>query len=230
MNVLDDLYFVKRKLLYRELHSIWDRLTSINYAIVKGEALSCQIYDEPWKRRSTDIDILIDKKNVRLLENALHEVGFEQHISENKFEARKDRVLCFAYSHQIPAFYKNKFGFSLNIDVNYDIFWGEYEGKRCSMDEFLNDTVDINICNSLVKVLPIEKAFVQLVLHHYKEMNSLYHLSYHNCIQTSKFKDVYDMLYLNRDVLTLEKVKMLCEQYGITEFMYYMLYYTGQVF
>ena len=85
-----------------------------------------------------------------------------------------------AYSHQILSYHSDVMGFHLNVDVNYDIFGDEYEGKRCSIEKFLNGTAEMEIHGAAVKPLPIEKAFVQLILHHYKEMNSLYLLSQHN--------------------------------------------------
>lgn len=221
---------IERKILYKELEPLFAALSSIRYAVVKGEVLSQQIYGVPNRRRSSDIDILIDKKNVKFLEEQLHNLGFEQMLPEDNSEMRRNRVLCMAYSHQIPSFHKDKFCFHLNVDVNYDIFWGEYEGKRCSIDEFLSDTVDMEIYGVTVKTLPIEKAFVQLILHHYKEMNSLYHLSQHNTIRTDMFRDIYDMLNRNHKLLGLEQVKVLCEKYNIGEYIYYMLFYSYIVF
>lgn len=224
------LYRIGRKLLYKELEPLFESLSSIRYAVIKGEALSQQIYGVPDRRRSSDIDILIDKKNVKFLEKQLCKLGFTQKLPEDNAEIRHNRVLCMAYSHQIPSFHKDKFGFHLNVDVNYDIFWGEYEGKRCSIDEFLSDTVYMEIYGVTVKTLPIEKAFVQLILHHYKEMNSIYHLSQNNAICTEKFRDIYDMLTNHANFLTNEVVKELSEQYSIGKFMYYMLYFTEKAF
>ena len=141
----DKLYRLERKLLYKELQPLFEVLSSVRYAVVKGEVLSQQIYGVPDRRRSSDIDILIDKKNVKFLEEQLQKLGFEQKLPEDSAKARRNRVLCMAYSHQTPSYHKEKFGFHFNVDVNYDIFWGEYEGQRCSIDEFLSDTVDMEI-------------------------------------------------------------------------------------
>lgn len=230
MDMTDNIYKVGRKILYKELEPLFVALSPIRYAVVKGEVLSQQIYGDPDRRRSSDIDILIDKKNVKFLEEQLHKLGFEQKLPKDNAEIRRNRVLCMAYSHQIPPFHKDKFGFHLNVDVNYDIFWGEYEGKHCSIDEFLSDTVDMEIYGVTVKTLPIEKAFVQLVLHHYKDMNSLYHLSQHNSIRTGMFRDIYDMIKNNAEVLSSETVNDLGEQYVIDAYMYYMLFYTYGIF
>ena len=228
--MIDKLYKLERKLLYKELQPLFEALSSVRYAVVKGEVLSQQIYGVPDRRKSNDIDILIDKRNVKFLEKQLINLGFEQKLPEDTAEARRNRVLCMAYSHQIPSYHKEKFGFHFNVDVNYDIFWGEYEGQRCDIDEFLSDTMDMEIYGVMVKTLPIEKAFVQLVLHHYKEMNSLYHLSQCNTIRTYMFKDIYDMIISNAETLSTEIVYRLSRQYLIEKYMYYMLYYTGRTY
>lgn len=127
--------------LYKELEPLFAVLSSVRYAVVKGAVLPQQIYGVPDRSPSSDINILIDKKNVKILEEQLHKLGFERKLPEDNAEIRRNRVLCPDYSHQIPSYHEDKLGFYLNVDVNYDIFWSEYEGKRCSIDEFLNDTV-----------------------------------------------------------------------------------------
>ena len=228
--MMDKLYKIERKLLYKELQPLFEGLSIVRYAVIKGEVLSNQIYGVPDQRMSNDIDILIDKKNVKLLEEQLLNLGFEQQHPEDRLVARRNRVLCLVYSHQIPSYHKEKFGLHFNVDVNYDVFWGEYEGQRCSIEEFLSDTEDTEIYGVKVQMLSIEKALVQLVLHHYKEMNSIYHLNKHNCIRTDMFKDVYDMIFYNLDRLTVEKICWLSFRYQIVDIVYYMLYYTYYVF
>ncbi len=225
-----DIQKISRELLYKELASIWAELESTNYAVVKGEALSQQIYSCPNMRCPSDIDILIDKDNVKLLERLLIQAGFYQQVNSDKRESRRDRILCLSHSHQIPSYHKYKFGFHLNVDINFDIFWGEYEGKRCSISDFLSNVHDMNIYGFSVKTLPLEKAFVQLILHHYKDMNSLYRLSQYNCIRTTMFRDINDMLLLNQNRLTVETVSDIAKKYSITHIVYYMLYYTNLVF
>lgn len=99
-----------------------------------------QIYGAPNRRRLSDIDILVDKCDVRFLENELKKLRFKQQAPEDSNEARRNRVLCMVYSHQIPSYHKVVMGFHLNVDVNYDIFWGEYEEKHCSIEDFLSDS------------------------------------------------------------------------------------------
>lgn len=226
----EDIYTTGRKVFYNDIGGLFDLLRDLNYAVVKGEALSKQIYGSPRLRRSNDIDLLIDRKYIGYVERYLLDNGYKQIIDNDNSTTRMHRILCMAYSHQIPSYHKDKLGFHLNVDINYDIFWGEYEGSRVSMGEFLNDTEDVEIYGAIVKALPLEKAFVHLVLHHYKEMNSLFHLCHYNCIRTYMFKDIYDMLINNKDRLNLATLKDLARQYHISGIMYYMLFYTNIVF
>ncbi|MBQ8175053.1 MAG: nucleotidyltransferase family protein [Clostridia bacterium] len=225
-----ELYTTERKILYKEIESISGDLCAVPYAVIKGEALSQQIYGVTDRRRSGDIDILIDKSNVKALEEFLQKNGFRQQVPQRSGGERLHRILCMAYSHQIPSYHKDKLGFHLNVDVNYDIFWGEYEGQRCSMAEFLCDTEETYIYGVRVKTLSLEKAFLQLILHHYKEMNSLYHLHHYNCIRTDLFRDIHDMLILRKECLTVKTVVALAHKYAIGGIMYYMLFYTDRVF
>ena len=78
MTIGDDLYTIERKILYKKLRPSFEAVSPVNYAVVKGEVLSQQIYRVPDRRRTSDIDILIDKNNVRLLEKELQKLGFEQ--------------------------------------------------------------------------------------------------------------------------------------------------------
>ncbi|MGL5381778.1 nucleotidyltransferase family protein [Clostridium sp.] len=228
---MDKIYELKRRLLYSELAGIWHSLENVDYAVIKGEALSMQIYGEPHSRYSGDIDILIDRSNVKRLEKELLIAGFIQDNTKDTVEdKRKKRILCFTHSHQIPPYSKEKLNITLNVDVNFDIYWGEYEGKRIDIKEFLNENEKINLFGSNIKVLSLEKAFIQLILHHYKEMNSIYHLLQYNCIRTDMFRDIKDIIKYNPKELSPNNVLRICEKYHLKPYAYYMLYYAQLVF
>lgn len=229
IHMTDNIYKLKRKLFYKELEPLFKDLSSVRYAVIKGEVLSQQIYGVPDRRKSYDIDILIDKNNVKFLEDLLLKLGFEQKLPDGSTEDRRNRVLCMAFSHQIPSYHKEKFGFQFNVDVNYDIFWGEYVGERIDIDDFLSDIIEIDIYGMQVYTLTPIKTMIQLILHHYKEMNSIYHLAGSNCINYNMFKDVYYLLKNNLEIITLDNLYQISSAYKIIPFVFYVLYYTNQI-
>ena len=81
-----------------------------------------------------------------------------------------------------------------------------------------------------VKTLPPLKAMVQLILHHYKDMNSIFLLATRKSIKYDMFKDVYYLLKNNLDTITLDKLYAMSSRYEIIPYVFYILYHTGQVF
>ena len=187
-------------------------------------------YNEKSVRNSQDIDILIDRQHISYFERLLQENDFIRLINQNEFVNRESRILCISQSHQIPPYVKETSNQQIEIDLNFDIFWGEYTGKRIDIAEFLADTIMQDIYGCKVKTLPPLKAMVQLILHHYKEMNSIYHLTGHNCINYNMFKDVYYLWKNNQEAVSLDKLYAISSEYEIIPYVFYVLYFTNWIF
>ncbi len=209
---------------YNELKHCIDLMEDIPYAIIKGEPLSILAYKKTGMRKYGDIDILVTRNDLKKIENVLSDCGFECACT------RYERLFCLTYSYQILPYIKRIGNLKINIDLQYDIFWGEYEGERIKMDDFLSDTIEIIVYNTKLKTLPIIKTFIQLILHHYKEMNSIYHICQHNPINSKMFADVYYLWKNNISELTLSDLYKISSEYNIMPYVYYMLFYTNQIF
>ena len=172
--------WVRSLYLFSQTKELWQNSIQIPYSLIKGDALSYLAYQSLGRRKYSDIDILIPRCNMKPFEKILISAGFRSTIDMNN--QRNTRIFCVSQSHQIPPYIKGIQNQKIEIDINFDMFWGEYEGKRIDISEFLSDTIEIDIYGCKVKTLPPLKAMVQLILHHYKEMNSIYHLAGHNCI------------------------------------------------
>lgn len=215
---------IAKRDMYEELQFVVEDLS--NYAIVKGDALSIQAYGKVGARTYGDIDILISKKHINNIEKMLLEHDF--HSNQN---SHGDRVMMLIGSHQVASWHKNSLLCGqVIIDLNFDILWGEYEGKRIDIEEFLSDIIEMEIYGVKVKTLPPLKAMIQLVLHHYKDMNSLFLLATRRSIRYNMFRDVYCLLKNNLDAIPLNKLYALSSEYEIIPYVFYVLYYTGQVF
>lgn len=212
-------------LFFSGTKELWPRIESIPYALVKGEALSLMAYGGIGKRLYSDIDILVDRKNVSYLENVCKELGF---ISST--QSREERIFCFSASHQIAPYTKQQGGTCISVDINFDVFWGEYKRKRIDIYNFLSDTIEICIYGNVIRTLPPLKTMIQLILHHYKEMNSIYHLAGHNSINQRVLSDVYFLWKKNQDIISLENLYKIALEYEIIPYVFYMLHFTNELY
>lgn len=212
----------------RLLHDIYPSLYQVDHAFIKGDALSLLAYGELGVRCFSDIDILIPRNVVRTVENILLSKGYIPQM--NTLEHRSARILCLTSSHQFMALHKKVKGIRIEVDLNFDIFWGEYTGKRIEIQEFLSDCIELTIYGVKIKTLSPLKAMVQLILHHYKEINSIYHLTGHNCINHNMFKDVYYLWKNNQEAISLDKLYAISSEYEIIPYVFYVLYFTNWIF
>lgn len=196
---------------------------NLNYSVVKGDALSKLAYGRVNQRFYNDVDVIVSRANLKELNYILFKCGYVQ-----REHSREENILFLSASHQtLPYTCKHNY---LTIDINFDILWGEYEGKRIDIEEFLSDTIEMEIYGVKVKTLPPLKAMIQLILHHYKDMNSLFLLATRKSIRYDMFKDVYYLLKNNLDAIPLDKLYAMSAEYEIIPYVFYILYYTGQVF
>lgn len=213
------------KIRFSELGEILRKI-NIPYAIIKGEPLSILAYKEEGRRHYNDIDILISKENELQIKTVLEEHGYFQSIDN-----RIAKIFFSSYSHQTAPFYKKlSDNYSIKIDLNFDLFWGEYDGPCININDFLSDTICWDIYGTKVNVLPPLKAFVQLALHQYKDMNSLFILATKKNIRIDMFKDIYYLLINNVDKIQLNDLYAYCKKHNIIQYVFYVLYYTEQVF
>ena len=222
----DKLYPIISAMRYRTAAPIFKALEEYPYAVVKGEALSQIAYGRFGARQSGDIDILLPRSGIRFLESVLVENGFK--TSKLK---REERLTALTGAHQISPYKKiSSTGITTEIDINFDIFWGEYTGQRVSIADFLSDTEELMIYGCRVKVLTAEKSFIQMILHHYKDINSYYHYENGNPIRRERFMDVYKFWRRHAKVFTPEYLLLISEKYRIRPYLFYMLYFTNLLF
>ena len=215
---------LKKILSYKECFEVVKRF-NFPYAIIKGEALSLMAYGELGKRNSQDIDLLISPKYIGIAKVILNDNGF-YYIIKNKY----DKVLTLSMSHQSPTYIKKTKISYIYLDLNHSIFWGEYAGKCVDIDTFLEDIIDMEIYGCNMKTLPPIKMLIQLILHHYKDMNSIFLLATRKSIKRSMFDDVYFLLKNNLEDIPLDKLYTLSKFYGIIPFVYYVHYHVGLFF
>lgn len=221
----DILFQMYSQECYTNIKPIIEQI-NFKYAVIKGEALSKQAYGNNGKRKMSDIDFLVPRSELSSFEALLEQNGFK--ITS---DSRINKIAMISSSHQSIPWSKDIYPWGkMTIDLNFDIFWGEYEGKRLSIEKFLCDTVEMNIYGITVKTLTPLKAIIQLILHHYKDMNSIFLLTTRNSITHKMFEDVYFLLINNLNTITIDSLYLISLEYGIIPYVFYILYYTGQVY
>lgn len=220
--------FISKQRYLQLMRDVGDTLAMVKYAFIKGESLSLLAYGKLGVRISSDIDILIPRDSLRFIEKAIIAKGYNTDLPLS--EQRNTRIFCLSSSHQLMPYRKICRNLNIEIDLNFDLFWGEHSDGTIDITEFLSDVIDIEIYGNLVKTLPPLKAMVQLVLHHYKEMNSIYHLAGHNSIKFDMFRDVFFLWENNREIMTQDEMLKISEKYGIVPYVYYVLSFTNKIF
>ena len=214
------------RLLRKRAFQILNDAGLLKYTIIKGEALSKIIYGNEWARRSSDIDFLVPKSKLGEIKEVLNNAGFKKTTDNRQYE-----LFMLLHSHQtVPWIYTSPYFGNIIVDINFDIMWGEYEGKRINIDSFLSNTININIYDTTIRTLSPIDALVQVVLHHYKDMNSIFLLATRNSIKVEMFKDIYYLLKSNIDTISLDKLYTASAKYEIIPYVFYVLFYTGKVF
>lgn len=217
---------------YTHAKPLFAALKSYPYAVIKGAALSKQIYGSPFIRRSGDLDILLRRQDLDFAKQILLDNGFVQGKIVNDeivLFTRKELIFQASQSHQTAPFVKstgNKFCPFINFDLNTSVFWGEYE-HECDMSLVLSETQETGLFDIPFKKLSPEMEFISLCLHHYKDMNSIYLLAMGN-LRLSLFCDIF--YYLKNVRIDMDKLYDLSTKLNAMPYIYYCLWYTDQVF
>lgn len=200
--------------------------SNIRYAIVKGCPLAYYKTGRVSTRCSNDIDILIDRNGVSRLEAILKDNGF-QSVHEI---ARDERILLLSGSHQIPPYIKQIGKLYSQIDINFDLFWGEYTGERIDVSSFLENVNELDVYGCQIRTLPPLETLIHLILHHYKHLNSIYILTKGRAIKPLFFEDIVVLCQKYPKELSPACVFDACSRYQICPYAFYMFYYTQKIY
>lgn len=218
INMIYNMHYIIAREFLNELYA-----SGIPYSIIKGCPLEFMKNGTFCGRIINDIDILVDRTQAPNVISLLKKNGYSL---PNNIQ-RGEYIAAISSSHQYPMYYKYVGSFYSQVDVNFDVFWGEYQGERFSISSLLENTIDLNFCGCSIKTLPPMKHLIVTVLHHYKEMNSIFHLLGHQAIKARMFDDIKRLLENHPHVFDPEKVYCACSFYKILPYAYYMLYYTN---
>jgi hypothetical protein len=210
-------------------------ITGVNYAVIKGTVLSQRAYGDYYYRKSSDIDLLIERNDIEKIKDILLSEDFIQgRINGNMIIpfTRQELLYHTAFTHQTAPFIKKTNSKScpfVNVDINTNIMWGE-SSLKANMTGFLNDvSSSIYLNNYFIKRLPIVKEFIALCLHHYKDLNSIFLIN-NGSLKLSLFCDIYFYFINNFKSIDTTEFMILIDKLDIRKYIYYCIYYTNLIF
>lgn len=214
---------------------ILEFLKTIPYALINGEALSVAAYGDAGYRASMDYDFLVPIKYSKEIKKVFFKQGYAEFLYDKDGNVRKPtrkEQIMLINANRLTAFEKlTEDGIKLSFDINTDIFWGEYSGKKIDIEEFVSDAEEIQIHGVKLRTLTDIKCFIQTCLHHYKLMNSPFYLFEPRKIVLSEgwFQDIYN-LYKSHIYTKAHILETFVNEYELQDEFFYMLYYTSIVF
>lgn len=213
----------------------------IAYAILKGAYLAELAYGDMGLRSSNDIDILIDRKDIKKVKEICTKNGFVPGKSDrkNKCIIHYDRFREIAFSlntHQIATMVKvgtNEWFdyYDTVLDCNFSLFWGGYEKNSDLTEVFLENTIKVCDGNGYnYFVLKPEYFLIQLCLHAYKEANGIFFVKSRGALCIRSFLDIYYYLIEQEKNLDWVCIKEVVEKYDLQRYLYYIMSVINELF
>lgn len=233
MNIKSEIE-VRGKIWFHSMNCLFSEFKKqgIAYALLKGESLSFYAYGEFGRRVSNDVDLLVNKVDLSKIDGIMAKCGFSQQFDGFEKVTRADVIATVMNSHQTVTYKKRimPYNMLLEIDINFSLMWGEIELNILDVTEFLSNTVSMEIYGENVAVLSARYAFIQVLLHHYKDCNSIFVLYTREPFILSRLEEVYLFWKRNYEYISDDWLYEFSARNHILGYVFYMLYYTNEVY
>lgn len=209
---------------------------NVRYSFLKGFSIIDLLYKENGiiYRDFGDIDILIEKKDVKAFSIELKRLGFIQGYMDDDFNLveadRKEIIYWRLNSHQEQSFIKRS-SFSdqapyinCRVDINTTIFEGGMMTPPISTEELLSSTREVKLGNNIIaKSLSYELELIQLCYHLYKDITQEEEAITIASYTLIKFSDIREFFLKNKDVIDVDKLFDYINTNGIGNQIYSIL-------
>ena len=104
-----------RRIVLADVIDLFDT-HAIEFAFLKGAALSQLVYEPPWLRPMRDIDLLVNREQAPQAQRLLREIGFHN----------EDHAEGYLYEHHhLPNSTRIQNGFTISLEVHHDALSGD---------------------------------------------------------------------------------------------------------
>lgn len=201
------------------------------YALLKGSYLTPILYKRG-QRTSNDIDILIEGKDVSLLEKILVQNGFVQgHVNENNeivAASRREIIHSKLNNGETIPFVKFNNGIKLEIDINFSVDFKPDNSKI--VPRLLSETIPVNLDGHIFYTLNMVDFLIHLCCHLYKEATTYDWLNYRRDLMLYKFSDINVMLHEYGDEAFYGKFVKRIVEFEVEKECYYTLYNSMEIY
>ena len=202
---------------------------NVPYVLIKGIVNSLQAYENVNLRNWNDIDILIDYNNLSKIDKKLKANGFIQGVyvdGECKSFSRKSRLFYVTQTHQLAPYIKLIGSDIIFLDINFNII--PQINKKINIEEFINNRIPQKINQNTAYILPIEKNFIQNILHCYRDITNVWQLIKRRGYRLKSFIDIY--MYIKSNKIDESIFKTVIKNYNMDMYVDYVLKIVAEIF
>lgn len=192
----------------------------VEYACLKGAVFCAELY-EAGERRSNDIDIMVEEKNLRKLDLAMRSCGYIQSFLKNgKFEeaSKREKLIQRMNYHDLVPYVKRIPDGIIEVDINF-----LFDSKENIVDSKVFKYGLNEYSNNFYKVkgLPFETHLLFLCIHFYREATNTIWTKGKRDIVLYKVVDIINLIRIHNNELNVSNICGLAKELKIDKKCYF---------
>ncbi len=202
-----------------------------------GAALGEHLYRDPGLRRTSDLDLLIDRTDARRAADVLSGLGYGQgriapdgksvqplsKRAQGFWRLHVNNAMPF---HRIPG--RSDIPY-YGVDMCFDLFQ-RGSGSVTPVGELLGRTEKVELCGAPSAVLSLSDQLIDICAHLFKEATNIYYIEHERDLQLSKFLDVALLAERVTREGGWDQILAQVREYQAARQVYFALHFTDQLF
>lgn len=235
-NLMDDSCYcnnIRNTEKLNELAMIIEEMNAANIDIlpVKGGYLIDNVYKSRSARVTNDMDALIKKKDIKVIDNIMRNLGYVNGYVDN------DKKELKSFSQTKKVLYKTKmynllpyvkFGNMIpNCNLIFDFSFAlDFSLNVLPVEEMINNS---KLVNNKKQLLP-EHFFVHMCCHHYREASNIEWIKIGKDLTLMKFCDVRSFILQEMNESSLKNALEFAVKYDLTKAVYFTIYFLKEIY
>lgn len=228
-----DCNYLRNTEKLKELDKIQSEMKKyhIDFSPVKGAYLIDNVYCNRKIRITNDIDALIRKKDIKLINHIMLGNGYVQ----GDFDSVSSKIITPNTTKKM--LYKTKmYNLLPYIKINNDIprktvifdlsFSLDFSLNTSPVNEMLDCAVEKE---NKLELLP-EHFFIHMCCHHYREASNVAWILIGKDLNLIKFCDVREFVLQKMDNCSIQNAILFAKKYGIEKAVYFTIYFVREIY